>query len=78
MLGAIRSRVRPGGVAAVNVLIEGTTYMDMFDAGGHCLFARDELATQFRDWDIVESGLRDFQAPGGRTKSFATVIARKP
>ena len=28
--------------------------------------------------DIVLFELRDFSAPGGRIKSFATVIARKP
>src|SRR5687767_6362493 len=33
-LGRVREAVRPGGIAAVNVLIEGTTYMDMFDPDG--------------------------------------------
>ena len=42
-LARLREAVRPGGVAALNVLIEGTTYMGMFDPDAYCLFGRDEL-----------------------------------
>ncbi|ODV09294.1 MAG: hypothetical protein ABT20_11435 [Rubrivivax sp. SCN 70-15] len=65
-------------MAIVNVLIEGTSYMDMFDPAGHCLFARDELARRFAGWDTVVSEHRDFPAKAGTRKCFATVIARKP
>ncbi len=58
--------------------LEGTTYLDMFDAGGHCLFLRTELEARFAGWNILRSEFSDFEAPGGRNKSFATVIAQKP
>jgi len=77
-LAMLQSHVRPGGIAAVNVLVEGTTYLDMFDASGHCLFARDELARRFDGWEIIHASHDDFPAPRDTLKSFATVIARKP
>lgn len=77
-LDDIQARVARGGIAVVNVLIEGTTYMDMFEAGGHCLFARGELAERFAHWQVLHSAHEDFSAPGDRNKSFDTVIARKP
>ena len=77
-LSNLQAHVREGGIAVVNVLIEGTTYLDMFDARGHCLFSRTELESRFAGWSILRSEFSDFEAPGGRNKSFATVIARKP
>ncbi|MBA3597767.1 MAG: methyltransferase domain-containing protein [Methylibium sp.] len=77
-LADMQAHVREGGTAIVNVLVEGTTFMDMFDAGGHCLFARGELADQFARWEVLHSAFDDFEAPGARLKSFATVIARRP
>lgn len=50
----------------------------MFDAKGHCLFARTELEARFAGWSLLRSEFSDFEAPGGRKKCFATVIARKP
>ncbi len=78
VLADIRAHVRKGGVAIVNVLIEGTTYMDMFDPAGHCLFAPDELEHRFADWEILAAERREFPAPGERVKAFSTVIARRP
>jgi tellurite methyltransferase len=78
MLADIMERVRPGGIAAVNVLIEGTTYLDMFEPGHYYLFGRTELDTRFADWARIESRHEGFDAPGGTRKEFATVIARKP
>src|SRR5262249_18522278 len=40
-LAQLQEHVRPGGVAVVNVLTEGTTFMDMFAPEGHCLFEPD-------------------------------------
>lgn len=77
-LSTLQAHVRPGGVAVVNVLIEGTTYLDMFDAQGHCLFAPHALEQRFAGWDILHSAFSDFDAPQDRTKAFATIIARKP
>jgi tellurite methyltransferase len=77
LLGRIRDAVRPGGLAAVNILIEGTTYMDMFDPAGYCLFGRDELTVAFAGWDTVLSRHEDFPAPGDTFKRFHTLIARR-
>jgi len=76
-LAQLQSRVRPGGTAVLNVLIEGTTYLDMFDPRGYCLFAREELRKQFAGWDVLSCDYQDFPAPGNQIKSFVTLIARK-
>jgi tellurite methyltransferase len=78
MLGDIQKHVAEGGDAIVNVLTEGTTYLDMFDVENHCLFARHELESRFNHWQVLVSEYRDFDAPGPSKKAFSTVIARKP
>lgn len=78
LLRRIREHVSPSGVAVVNVLVEGTTYMDMFDGDRHHLFARDELEECFAGWNILSSVHEVFPAPGGTRKVFATVIAENP
>lgn len=78
VLAAIMQHVAPGGCAVLNVLVEGTTYMAMFDPGAYCLFRPDELERRLAGWKI-ELARRDvFPAPGGTEKVFSTVIARKP
>lgn len=77
VLGQIRASVRPRGIAAVNVLIEGTTYMAMFDPAGYCLFGREELAAAFAGWDVLLSRHEDFPAPGDTLKRFHTLVARR-
>jgi tellurite methyltransferase len=77
-LAALQAHVRPGGCAVVNVLIEGTTYLDMFDPGEHCLFAPAELVNRFAGWRIERSEISDFEAAGRQLKRFATVVACKP
>lgn len=74
----LSDRVRPGGVAAVNVLVEGTTFMDMFDPSGHCLFARGELQSHFAGWETLHAEHQTFDAPNGQIKAFDTVVARRP
>jgi tellurite methyltransferase len=76
LLARLRDAVRPGGLAAVNVLIEGTTFMDMFDPEAYCLFGRDELGEAFAGWEVLLSRREDFPAPGGTLKCFHTLIAR--
>ena len=76
-LANLQAHVRPGGIAVINVLVEGTTYMDMFDPEGHCLFPRAELERRFAGWNILHSESRDFPTQGNRVKSFATLVARK-
>lgn len=74
----IQAHVRPGGAAVLNVLIEGTTYLDMFDPTSHCLLSRDEMLDRFSGWEILRSEYQDFPAPNEQVKSFITVVARKP
>ena len=71
--------VRPGGIAVLNVLIEGTTFMGMFDAErGYCLFGEDELRAAFGGWQALEDRIEQFDAPGGTVKRFRTAMARRP
>jgi tellurite methyltransferase len=77
-LRQLQARVRPGGIAVVNVLVQGTTYLGMFDPSSHCLFARDALQERFADWETLRAEQQDFPGPGDTVKSFVTVIARKP
>jgi tellurite methyltransferase len=77
-LDYLKSIVRPVGIAAINVLTENTTFMDMFSPEGYCLFRKGELARLFEDWQIVLNEERSFPAPRGTTKEFSTVVARRP
>lgn len=74
----LKEHVREGGLAAVNVMVEGTTYLEMFEAESHCLFSPTELQSRFAGWTVLFSECSSFEAPGGRRKDFATMIARKP
>jgi len=78
MLREIQENVRDGGHAIVNVLIEGTTYMDMFAPDEHYLFRRGELLDSFADWTIEVARYDEFPAPRNTLKVFSTVIARAP
>lgn len=78
LLADAQNHVNKDGVAVVNVLIEGTTYLDMFEPGRYYLFGERELEERFSDWEIVESRLDRFDAPRQTVKAFSTVIARKP
>lgn len=73
----LRNNVRPSGIAAVNVLVEGTTYTDMFDPVDHCLFAPMALRDEFKGWTIEQMVFSDFAAPNDTVKRFCTVVARK-
>jgi tellurite methyltransferase len=77
-LQALQDHVRPGGLAIVNVLIEGTTYVDMFSEEGQCLFKQDELRERFSGWNMLLYEIQEFDAPRNTRKIFATTIARKP
>jgi tellurite methyltransferase len=77
-LAQLMSSTRPGGIAAINVLIEGTTYLDMFGADRYYLFQRDELRHAFAGWEILVESFHDSAAPHATAKRFATVIARRP
>ncbi|MDR2240623.1 MAG: class I SAM-dependent methyltransferase [Zoogloeaceae bacterium] len=75
LLTAIQSHVGAEGCAIVNVLIEGTTWLEMFEAGRYTLFGRDEIERRFDGWRVCFSRHDEFDAPGGARKMFSTVIA---
>jgi tellurite methyltransferase len=77
LLSEIKEHVAQGGLAIINVLVEGTTYMDMFDPRGYCLFGRDELERRLAPWELELARHDSFGAPGTK-KEFSTVVARKP
>lgn len=78
LLDEMRRHVAPGGVAIINVLVEGTTYLEMFDPRGYCLFGRQELEQRLAPWRIELARHEGFDAPGATRKEFSTVVARKP
>ena len=78
LLGTIQEHVAPGGIAVVNVLVQGTTYLGMFEADHYYLFSRDELEDRFFGWTILSSRHETFPAPEGSRKEFSTVVARRP
>ncbi len=78
VLERLQESVLPGGTAAINTLIEGTTWLGALQNDACCLFGRDELKRRFADWNLLHAELSDFPAPGDTIKSFATIIARKP
>lgn len=77
LLDRVQSCVNAEGCAVVNVLTEGTTYLEMFREEHYTLFGRDELAQRFSGWDVCLSCHDEFDAPGGTLKAFSTVIARR-
>ncbi len=78
LLAEIQRHTQPGGVAAINVLIEGTSFMEMFEPGHYYLFGKNELSDQFAGWRILLSRHDEFPAPGTTLKKFHTLVARKP
>jgi tellurite methyltransferase len=78
IIGEIQAQLVAGGVAIINVLIEGTTYLEMFGPDPYYLFGHTEMQDRFAGWELIESRYDNFEAPGATTKSFATVVARKP
>ena len=78
VLSDIQAHVREGGIAVINVLVEGTTYLEMFDPSAYCLFAPSEMQRRFAGWTIEYSEISNFEAPNHTVKRFSTVIARKP
>jgi tellurite methyltransferase len=77
-LTQLQARVRPGGVAVVNVLTDGTTFMDMFSPQAYCLMKPDDLRARFAEWEILSFTPQEFPAPNNTRKVFISLIARKP
>lgn len=77
LLSQFQQAVKPGGVAVVNVLVEGTTFREMFDPKSHYLFHPSELEELFGGWRILVSRSDTYPAPGDTLKVFATVVATR-
>ncbi len=77
-LTQLQQRLRPGGVMVLNVLVEGTSYLAMFEPQRHCLLTAQQLRERFAGWTLKLFELSDFPAPGNTIKSFVTLIAHKP
>ncbi|TAJ16775.1 MAG: class I SAM-dependent methyltransferase [Planctomycetota bacterium] len=77
LLAQLQRSVRPGGVAVVNVLTEGTTFLDMFDPTDHYLFRPGELEELFDGWRILVTRADTYPAAGETLKVFATVVAAR-
>lgn len=79
MLTELQRATAAGGILAVNVLIEGTTFLDMFEPGRYCLFDDGALLARFASWHLLEHPVQDFAAGADWVKRFATAIAvRRP
>lgn len=78
LLARVRDAVKPEGIIALNVLIEGTTWLEPFGRQPYCLYPRDALSEKFSDWSIVYSRHEDFPAAGGTLKRFHTLVAQRP
>ncbi len=77
-LARVQELTRKGGVAIVNALVEGTTYLDMFDPASHHLFGERELPDAFAGWRIEYQEYETFPAPNQTVKRFCTIVARRP
>jgi tellurite methyltransferase len=79
VIDRIEQAVRPGGLCFLNVCIEGTTFMTMFDAEAHCLFAPDALLRRFAGWQVLDHRIDQFEAiEPGRIKRSSTLVVRRP
>jgi tellurite methyltransferase len=77
LLSELQAHVAAGGRAIVNTLIEGTTFMGMFEPGHYCLLGRDELRQHFKGWQLLLDTHDSFDAPQNTLKVFSTVVAQK-
>lgn len=78
VISELRRATRPGGVLVVNVLVEGTTFMSMFERDAYCLFPADELRAMFSGWSVLEDVVEDFPAGEHELKRFLTLVVRAP
>ncbi len=76
LLARMVEAVKPRGVIALNVLVEGTTWLAPFGTQPFCLFGRDELTRRFAAWEVLLTRHDDFAAPGSTLKRFHTLVAR--
>jgi tellurite methyltransferase len=77
-LADLQAVVRPGGIFAVNALVEGTSFLGMFGDDPYYLFDPGELRAACAGWEILLERAESFPAPGDTVKAFVTLVARKP
>jgi tellurite methyltransferase len=77
LLARVQAAVRPGGCAAITVLVEGTTFLRPFDPDRHHLFVPGELARAFAGWDLLVLRAGEAPAPDGTVRRFESVVARR-
>jgi tellurite methyltransferase len=77
LLERIQRAVRPGGCAAITVLLEGTTFLRPFDPDRMHLFAPGELEEAFAGWETLVSRAGEAPSPDGTVRRFTTLVARK-
>lgn len=77
-LAQLQERLRPGGALVLTMLVQGTTYLDMFDPSQHCLVHPGQLLAHFEGWRIAMQREQEFPAPKQSVKSFLSLIAFKP
>ena len=78
MLADILAHVRPGGVAVLNTLTGGTTFLGMFEPDHYHLFPVGALKAALAGWALLAESHDSFPAPGDTLKVFDTVVARRP
>ena len=78
VLADMLQHVRPGGCLVLNILVEGTTFLGMFEPDHYYLFPRGGLKAALPGWEILAESHDTFPAPNETVKVFDTVIARKP
>jgi len=62
-LARIQDLARPSDLTAVNVLIEGTTFMEMVDPSGYYLSGENELPEAVAAWTTQYLKFSSFPAP---------------
>ena len=77
LLADMAAHVKPGGVLVVNVLVQGTTFMGMFEPGHYHLFAPGSLQAALPGWLVLAQSHDTFPAPGGTVKAFETLVVQK-
>jgi tellurite methyltransferase len=77
LLEDIVHHVKPGGIAAINVMTEGTTFVGALEPGSHYLFGENELSKAFTHWEILLSRHDEMPAQENTVKKFHTVVARR-
>ncbi|HZZ84302.1 MAG TPA: class I SAM-dependent methyltransferase [Anaeromyxobacteraceae bacterium] len=77
LLARLQSVVAPGGVLAATVLVQGTTFLDVFGGTEGYLFRKGELEERFAGWELLLSKAGSFPSPDGRVKEFESVVARR-